>query len=111
MATQDQFSGSHPASSSPLTLQHLKIKMRVTAHAGGRRTSVPASAPRLIGGQATAAAAAEAPMPSASPSGRKIVFAVDGTVGCEEALRWTVQQLAQKGGPAAAQHECSTGAA
>lgn len=32
-----------------------------------------------------------------STSGRKIVFAVDGTLEAEEALRWVVQQLAHKG--------------
>lgn len=33
----------------------------------------------------------------ATTSGRKIVFAVDGTVDAEEGLRWLVKQVARKG--------------
>lgn len=39
----------------------------------------------------------EAPAPSTS--GRKIVFAVDGTADAEEGLRWLVKEVARKGEP------------
>lgn len=59
----------------------------VTARLPASYAGIPAYA------QAAPVAEVEAP----TTTGRRIVFAVDGTIEAEEGLRWVVKQLAKKG--------------
>jgi hypothetical protein len=82
--------------------RHPRISQRMNLSAKQRHSVASSSQTLPIPGMPHAeyqkiASMRQASQTEATTTGRKIVFAVDGTTGAEEGLKWIVKHVARKG--------------